>query len=500
MRNRSRQWGLQRLSPLRRGFNVAVLIGLVSTLAVASRAPTELERIKADGVLHIVSRNGPTTYYEGTDGLAGFEYTLAKAFADELNVSLAIRDEEHLGRLIDAVDDPQINLGASGLTITPSRSEQVVFGPAYLAITQQLLYRAGEKRPRSFEDVVAADKDLLVIADSAHAERLRQLQQQHPTLRWREQSELEMLDLVEMVHSGEIDYAIVDSNAYSINRSLYPRARIAFDLEEEQQLAWAFSRQRDSSLYDAAQTFFERIKSDGTLDDIRERYYGHVDEINNGGALLFAKRIKSRLPKWKKDMQEAAEIFDLDWQLLAAISYQESHWNARAKSPTGVRGLMMLTRPTAREMGVSNRMDPTQSVHGGAKYFRKIYDRIPADIQGSDRLWLSLAAYNVGFGHLEDARVLTERFGGNPDKWVDVREHLPKLAKRKYYRTTKHGYARGWEPVTYVQHIRQFYNILAWNEHLEQRRIAALEAADEPEGEFRKVNLPYTLNMSMSLL
>ena len=294
MRNKTT---LQGLPAFRRAFNAAVLICVASALSVASQAPTELERIKAAGTLQIVSRNGPTTYYEGSNGLVGFEYTLAKAFADQLGVDLAIRDEEDLSALLDVVATPAVDIGAAGLTVTPQRSEKVEFGPAYLDITHQIIYRAGGKRPRSFDDVIGGD--LLVIANSAHAEHLRRLKNDYPALSWREQPDLEMLDLVEMVHSGAIDYAMVDSNAYSINRSLYPRARVGFELEETQQLAWAFPRQRDDSLLRAAEAFFQRVKTDGTLADIRERYYGHVNEINSGGALLFAKRIESRLPKWE---------------------------------------------------------------------------------------------------------------------------------------------------------------------------------------------------------
>ena len=127
----------------------------------------------------------------------------------------------------------------------------------------------------------------------------------------------------------------------------------------------------------------------------------------------------------------------------------------------------MLTRLTAKEVGISNRLDPEQSISGGSSYFKSIYQRLPERIQDPDRIWLALAAYNVGFGHLEDARVLTQRQGGNPDIWIDVKERLPLLQKRKYYKQTKYGYARGYEPVVYVQNIRRYYDVLNW--HLQLR-------------------------------
>jgi membrane-bound lytic murein transglycosylase F len=161
-------------------------------------------------------------------------------------------------------------------------------------------------------------------------------------------------------------------------------------------------------------------------------------------------------------MQDVALKNGLDWRLIAAISYQESHWRPRAKSPTGVRGMMMLTQPTAKEVGVTNRLDAQQSLEGGAHYFLKLHQRLPEEIQEPDRTWFTLAAYNVGWGHLEDAREITHFQGGDANRWVDVKERLPLLERKEWYKYTKHGYARGNEPVTYVQRIRHYYEVLAW--------------------------------------
>jgi membrane-bound lytic murein transglycosylase F len=184
------------------------------------------------------------------------------------------------------------------------------------------------------------------------------------------------------------------------------------------------------------------------------------------------------LPKYEELVRSVAEEYQLDWQLLAAISYQESHWNPYARSPTGVRGMMMLTSNTAGEMNVENRLDPVQSLRGGARYFKKVKRLLPGDIIEPDRTWFALAAYNIGRGHLEDARVITERQGGDPDRWVDVKERLPLLQKSKYYRSTRHGYARGSEPVTYVKNIRHYYNILAWQDINKHRPLAPIVVED----------------------
>ena len=454
---------------------MALVVLACSALLAGSRTPTELELVLAAGELNILSRNGSTTYYEGKSGLAGFEYTLGKAFADRLGVKLVINEEEKLADILNKVNDPQYNFGASALTITAERSEQVMFSEPYMDVSQQVLYRRGESRPKTPVDLIG--KKILVIANSSHAEHLRSLKKRFPTLSWEEAEEVEMIDLVAMIDNGTIDHTIVDSNAFTVSRNLFPKAQVAFDIAGSQKLAWAFQKQKDMSLYKAAQEFILESKENGKIQEFTDQYYSLADDMNKGGALVFAHRIESRLPKWQEILKENAEEFDLDWQLIAAISYQESHWNARARSPTGVRGLMMLTLTTAKEMGVTNRLDPEQSIHGGAKYFRKIYDRIPKDILEPDRAWLALAAYNVGYGHLEDARKITQGHGGDPDKWDDVKTHLPKLAKRAYYRKTKHGYARGWEPVSYVQNIRSYYNVLAWHEQMNMRQLAAADKA-----------------------
>lgn len=445
----------------------------------ASHTPSALELILSSGKLPILSRNGPTTYYEGSNGLDGFEYTLAKAFADHLGVELTISEEEHLGSLIGAVGSERGQIGAAGLTVTEERIKKVRFTEAYMSVTQQLIYRSGSTRPRSLDDLQG--KTILVISDSAHVETLKLLQKRYSGLRWHEQSNIEMVDLIEMVHNGDIDLTIVDSNAYELNRTLFPLARVAFDLSEPQKIAWAFPKSVDNSLFDLANNFILEAQQSGLIDNIQDQYFGKLNTMDAGSALTFAKRMETRLPRWKEHLKMAAEQHQLDWQLLAAISYQESHWNPKAQSYTGVRGLMMLTLTTAKEMGIKNRLDPEQSILGGAKYLKKIYDRLPTSIQGDDRQWLTLAAYNIGFGHMEDARVLTEREGGNPDKWDDVKLYLPLLAKRKYYRTLKHGYARGWEPVTYVRNIRNYYNTIVWHQQIKQSRMATSKTeSDDP--------------------
>ncbi|RMH06330.1 MAG: soluble lytic transglycosylase fused to an ABC-type amino acid-binding protein [Nitrospirae bacterium] len=174
----------------------------------------------------------------------------------------------------------------------------------------------------------------------------------------------------------------------------------------------------------------------------------------------FFLHIQTRLPAYRSHFQQAAQRYGLPWTLLAAQAYQESRWHPLATSPTGVRGLMMLTKTTAADLGITNRLDPRQSIFGGAQYFASLLAQLSKHIPEPDRIWIALAAYNVGLGHIKDAQLLARRLGKNPHSWEDLKTVLPLLARKQYYQTLPYGYARGWEPVQYVKRIRAYRRLL----------------------------------------
>ena len=212
-----------------------------------------------------------------------------------------------------------------------------------------------------------------------------------------------------------------------------------------------------------------------SLDALKNDLLEQAENFSVAGSQRFGQLVDTRLPNYEPLFREAAEKFGFDWHLLAAVAYQESHWNPKARSPTGVRGLMMLTLTTAREMKISNRLDPQQSLTGGAAYLSKLRVRLPDRINEPDRTLLALAAYNVGFGHMEDARILTQRNGQDPDQWEHVRQHLPKLSNKQYYPALKYGYARGNEPVIYVDNIRYYTRYLELHELSQQLELQNVE-------------------------
>ncbi len=466
-------------------FFLVLLCLLVVFTFNASRSPSALEKVLESGVLQIITVPGSTTYYETGKGPSGFEYLLAKTFADSLGVELEVSTMKNLNGLLLAVGGPRGQLAAAGLVSTPEREQFLRFSDPYAEIHQQLIYRAGSKAPRHLDSL---DGRLVVIANSSHATQLQKLSRQHPDLQWEERNDVDMLQLMQMVNDGEIDYAVVDEGNYLLDRNLYPKVRVAFNISDPQPLVWAFPKNNDDTLINAFNSFLQDYRASGELGRLIDRFLGHTERFSVPGSNTFLRRIETRLPIYRDLFEAAAEKYDLDWHLLAAIAYQESHWNRKAKSPTGVRGLMMLTRDTAKEMGIKDRLDAAQSLDGGTRYLLQTRERMPSDITEPDRTWLALAAYNVGMGHLEDARVLTERAGKNPDLWEDVRQFLPLLQQKKYYDTVKYGYARGSEPVQYVQNIRHYRSILVTHSRAQQQ-----QPSKEPD-------LPHSSNLGSDSL
>ncbi|MBM3105396.1 membrane-bound lytic murein transglycosylase MltF [Pseudomonas sp. P66] len=451
-----------------------IATGLFLMLGACVEKPSTLERVKEDGVLRVITRNSPATYFEDRNGETGFEYELVKRFAEDLGVELKIETADNLDELYDQLGKPSGPVvAAAGLVSSEHRRAQVRFSHPYLEVTPQIIYRNGRSRPTDAKDLVG--KKIMVLKGSTHAEQLAELKKQYPALEYEESDAVEVVDLLRMVDEGQIDLTLVDSNELAMNQVYFPKVRVAFDLGDSRDQRWAVAAGEDNSLLNEINEFLDKVQKNGTLQRLKDRYYGHVDVLGYVGAYTFAQHLQQRLPRYEKHFKASAKKEQVDWRLLAAIGYQESMWQAEVTSKTGVRGLMMLTQRTAQAMGVSNRLDPVQSIRGGAKYFMYVKKSLDDSIKEPDRTWFALAAYNVGGGHLEDARKLAKREGLNPNKWLDVKKMLPRLSQKQWYSKTRYGYARGGEPVHFVANIRRYYDILTW---VTQPQLEGSQVAD----------------------
>ena len=448
-----------RLSGARAPFRIALVVALALLLGTCSSAPTVLEQIREAGVLRIATRNSPTAYFRGVRGAEGPEFELASGFARRLGVRAEFRLADSGAAALADVTDNRAHLAAAGVVATEARRARVTFGPVYQRIRQHVIQHAQAPDATSLESLNG--KRIEVIAGSTHAESLRLAAVADPALQFREVVGVDQLDLFARVSNREIDFTVADSTEFSLGRHFHPELRVAFNLAESEEVAWALPP-RDASLTPLVVRYFAELEGDGSLATILERYYSAADRFDYVYSLNFISDVRDRLPALRPFFEEAADATGFDWRLLAAVGYQESKWDADAVSRTGVRGIMMLTENTAARVGVTDRHDPRTSILGGARYLLEVRDKIPERIVELDRTWLALAGYNVGFGHLEDARILTQRHGGDPDKWADVRAQLPKLAQERWYTQTRRGYARGWEPVTFVDNIRNYLDVLVW--------------------------------------
>jgi membrane-bound lytic murein transglycosylase F len=439
---------------------LAIAVSAVSLLGTCSPEPGLIDQIKTLGELRVVTRNGPLAFYKGAEDMPeGPEYELARRFASELGVRLKMTPVRSYAEIYSALTSGRAHLAAAGLKIPSQPVPGVAFGPPYQHVREHLVYHRGSNRPGSLADVRGGD--LEIAAGSSHAHTLYAQRQSIPDLVWIENASTDTQALLDGVAEGSVDYTIADSTEFALAHEAHPDLRIAFDFPATQALAWAVSA-RDRGFLGDIGDYFNRVGGNGELAAIVQRYYGRSENLDYVGARGFMRDMQARLPLYRKWFEEAATQSSEDWRLLAAIGYQESKWNPGAASSAGAKGLMQLTRVSANETQVTNPADARQSIFGGARYFKSVYDKIPSHVPEPDRTWFALAAYNIGYGHLEDARILAQKAGRDPDAWQDVREFLPLLEQEYWYTQTENGYARGWEPVRYVDNVRGYRDLLEW--------------------------------------
>jgi len=433
-----------------------IVLSIFASSCGSPTAPNALLALLERGSLKVGTLYGAATYYNGAEGPQGFEYELLAGFSDYVGVTLDLYPFYSYDAMLEQLAEGNLDIVATGDAVTESLAVRFAYGPAYQTVEQHLVFQAGTPRPR---DLSALSAPVVTVSGSSQAQLLSHV----PTfdtqqLITTEDSDAE--ELLQQVATGDIAYTLADSNRLALQRRRYPNLAVGLTVRKAMPVAWALNPHQDDSIKAAIVEYFGTVHQSGWFTVLEEKYFGHIRQFDYVDSRAFNKSAESVLGQYKAMFQQYAG--DLDWRLLAAMSYQESHWDPDAVSRTGVRGLMMLTMDTASDWDVEDRTDAEQSIRGGARYFASLLGRIPARIGQPDRTWMAMAAYNIGLGHLEDARVLTERQGGNPDLWVDVKQRLPQLRQKKYYRTTRYGYARGDEALQYVDNIRRYYDSLVW--------------------------------------
>ncbi|OIP52862.1 MAG: lytic transglycosylase F [Helicobacteraceae bacterium CG2_30_36_10] len=440
------------------------------------KTPSLLDKIKANKTLNVVLLNAPSTYYIGPEGPQGFEYDLLHSYAQYIDVDLNITSANTVKEALELGKNPNIHITSAALAKTKEREKTFNFGPSYFEVQEQVICHRGMlssgRFPRDTEGL--SGLKIVVGESTSYAQTIKDLQADGYDINASFTTEYSTEELLEQVSTNEIDCTIADSNIYALNLKYFTEMRLAFTISGREQLAWALapdSRELAASMY----AWLNNFNQAGSLAQLKDHYYSYAMFFNYYNTKMFYKRIESRLPQYKAYFIEIANKYEIPWTLLAAMSYQESHWNPKAKSFTGVRGMMMLTLSTAKLLGINDRLNAKKSIHGGTRHLKNLMKLIPEGVQGDNHLKFALASYNVGLGHILDARKLAAQMGYNENSWKDLKEVLPLLAQKKYYKTLKHGYARGTEPVRYVESIFNFKDILERNNTNKKELVAVNE-------------------------
>ncbi len=449
-----------------RAFALAAVAMLLSVLAGCGKfeppaifEKSALAQIRARGEVRVVTLNLPTCYYLGAHGTEGLEFDLATAYARYLGVKLTMYPVANEHALQGELAAGRADIAAASLTSTPEWTRVADAADPYTLIPQLVVYHRNGVKPRDTLQLESAR--LAVRAGTPQERSLQRLKSTvAPTLSW-EETAPSVADPIEDVDSGQADYAITDEREFSFAHHLYPNVLVGFALPDRRPVQWMV-RHGAPGLLASVNTFFHALAASGRLPQMVQESSGDTRPFAYEESREFQGHVSDRLPNYRAWFEEAGAQSGVDWRLLAAVGYQESKWDPRAASSEGAVGVMMLTADTAQAMGIKDRTNPEQSIAAGARYLAQVRDMIPERIAEPDRTWLTIAAYNVGFGHLEDARIIAQSRGKNPDSWADVREELPLLAQERWYDRAKRGYARGWEPVQFVDRIQRYLRLLEW--------------------------------------
>ncbi len=417
-----------------------------------------LEEIRSRGELRVATLNGPTTYFIGPEGPLGAEYVLAEKFAAELGVKLSLVVEADRAGLRRALDEGRADLAAAQLGDHARWRKVALVSKPYSESPLFWVYDKGRPRPRSPGDI--AKLRAVVLEDSAELAWLEQRRDKDSAkIRYTVIPRNVGREPLELVASGRADVTLMDGREFAAARLLHPSVDVAFALPQQRDLHWMV-RHDGRDLLAAVNEFLGRTRETPAEPTLEIERLTRPAALPRANSEQLAIDIETRLPELRPHFEEAAALTGLDWRLLAALGYQESMWDAKAVSPFGAQGLMMLMPRTGRSLGMVDPFDERESIITGARYLAQLHETVPARIRQPDRLWMAMASYNMGYGHLEDARVLTARQGGNSDAWIDVRERLTLLSEEFWYLQMKNGYARGFETRMLVDRVQQYWGLL----------------------------------------
>jgi len=458
----------------------ALLIAAI-VMAVVSPSYSRIPNFRELGELRVATRVDALSYRADEWGTyAGFEHDLLVALGQRLGVPVRFVPYPDTAHVLEAVINGQAHLAAAGLT--SDSHLPLAWTTGLREIDFVLVGRASRRTVLRERDL--AGRVVTVRQGTKLAALMETLKQRIPGLDVvHPPPHTEDQDLLMQTATGRIDLLATDRVNYALAKRLAPTLSIVYDLPLKSTVSWATPLQDDGGLTGEINDFLNESAGNGLLAGTADRYFGHIRRLDHYDITVFLKRIQNRLPRYLSHFHEAEKKTGIDWRYLAAISYQESHWDPEATSYTGVRGMMMLTVDTANRLGVDNRLDPRQSILGGARYLSMLQARLPKEVLYPDRMWMTTAAYNIGPGGLNNARALARRLGKSDTAWVDLKSVLPLLSQPQYAIQFKTGPVRGGEALIMAENVRNFYDILRYSHPVERPLLAESKAdASSPSG------------------
>ncbi len=416
-----------------------------------------LDSIVARDTLRVLTRNSAYTYFLHRGTEMGFEYELIYDFAEKLGVNVKMVVPPRWDDMIPWLLEGRGDIIAAAMTVTPERAKQVAFSEPYNSVYQVVLTRTGGPRINAPEDLIG--KQVHVRAGSSYYRRLEELNKELgggiKIVAVPEYYDTEYI--IELLMDRVIDVTVADVNIARLERSHYDSLRINTRISADEDLAWAV-RPNANALLDAINEYIDGLYTttgrSATFNILTRRYFNHAQGLGTYKHSLQEFRTDGRISQYDHLIDKYAAQYGFAFSLIAAQAYQESRFNPNAKSWVGAKGIMQIMPRTGEALGVRNLADPEQNIEAGVRYLRELYDRFDESLHPHDRLAFALASYNVGYGHVRDARLLAAEEQLNPDVWQgNVEWMLLNLSRQNYYERTASGYARGHEAVNYVNNI-----------------------------------------------
>ena len=417
----------------------------------------DLKRVLDDNRVTFVTRLGPTTYYEIKNKKFGYHYSIMKEFADFLDVELSVKVVNNLADARSMIVSREADI-ISGWNIINSDNDIKTSYP-YNRIDYVIVAKSNISRQSNIDDKILKNNVHAIesqVITNVNSDKEKELKYSYKI--WYDKN---IDDLLKMLIDNEIMFLFMSSDEFKILSKYYRDIRIVKRHSINEAEYWVLPGNVGSNMQNKISDFFNLMINNNRLATIYQNFFGQ-QQHTFVGSKIFIKDLVEIFPTYEFFFKEASRLFNFDWRLIASIGYQESRWKKDAVSYTGVKGIMMLTKDTAREVGVDDRRDPRNSIFGGAKYLRSIYNRLDYDLDDNEKKWFAIAAYNIGLGHVEDAIKLASKNGVDIRKWSDIEPYILMLSQSEFYRQTKYGYARGWETVKYVQNIKQYYDIIVF--------------------------------------